>query len=267
MENTKIQWTTDTHNFWVGCKKISEGCKYCYMHRILEQDGKDGSLVRRTSDKYFHKPLHDQQGRMIFTCSMSDFFIEEADDWRDDAWEVIRKTPQHTWQILTKRPERIKQCLPADWGSGYDNVWLGVTVENQKNFHRVETLANIPAKLRFISAEPLLEEVDFLSISADSSYPIQKMDWVILGGESGNLEGKYIFRPCKVDWIEKAVHDIQGHSSAKVFVKQMGTHLAKQGIGSFVSKAGFIRNLYGDDFQRFPQSLQIREFPQVAETQ
>jgi len=118
MKQTNIQWTDSTVNFWTGCKKVSEGCKYCYMYRIKDRQGKIGSFVKRVSDYSFYEPLSWEEPMLIFTCSMSDFFIEEADPWRKDAWDVIRKTPQHKWQILTKRPERIKDCLPDDWGNG-----------------------------------------------------------------------------------------------------------------------------------------------------
>ncbi len=261
MINSKIQWTTDTHNFWMGCQKVSEGCKYCYMHRTLDKDGRDPSKVYRTSGNNFYRPQNDPDGKLIFTCSMSDFFIKDADKWRDDAWSVIKNSPQHIWQILTKRPERIVQCLPVDWGAGYKNVWLGVTVENQKTFHRVETLSNIPAKLRFISAEPLLEEVNFLQLSTDGSQPIKKIDWVIIGGESGFATGKYRYRPTEVKWMERAVNDIKSNTSASIFVKQMGTHLAKKGIGSSVERNGWLSNWHGDDFDRFPSSLKLQEMP------
>jgi protein gp37 len=154
MVNTNIQWAESTVNFWVGCKKISEGCKFCYMYRILEGNKKDPSNIWRTSDSTFYNTLYWKEPTRIFTNSMSDFFIEEADEWRDDAWDVIRRTPQHIWMILTKRPERIKECLPEDWGEGWDNVWLGVTVENQKCFQKAKLLSEIPATIRFISAEP-----------------------------------------------------------------------------------------------------------------
>jgi protein gp37 len=92
----------------------------------------------------------------VFTCSWSDWFHEDADPWRDEAWEVIRAAPDLTFQILTKRPERIADHLPADWGDGYPNVWLGVTIENRRFVDRADVLREVPAAVRFISAEPLL---------------------------------------------------------------------------------------------------------------
>jgi protein gp37 len=99
----------------------------------------------------------DPQPRFIFTCSWSDFFITEADKWRAEAWDIIRRTPEFTYLILTKRPDRIARCLPADWGDGYPNVWLGTSAENQKYAdQRIPELLKVPAAKRFLSLEPLL---------------------------------------------------------------------------------------------------------------
>lgn len=248
---TKIQWTGKTQNFWSGCHKVSAGCKYCYMFREKERRGQNPNIVQITSKKNFYAPLY-WAPTVIFTCSMSDFFVEDADKWRRIAWEVIKETPYHTWQILTKRPERILECLPKDWGDGYNNVWLGVTVEDQSTFHRIETLSKIPAHLRFVSAEPLLEEVDFLIRSENGIRPIDSIQWLILGGESGNESGKYLYRPTELSWLYRAVTDLKEQTSVSVFVKQMGTYL---------SKIGKMGTLHGDNFDRFPKRLQIREMP------
>ena len=104
MENTKIQWTEATWNPWHGCQKVSPGCKFCYMYRDKERYGQDATTVLRSKTK-FKEPLKWKEPKVIFTCSWSDWFIEEADQWRDEAWETIRKTPQHTYQILTKSPK------------------------------------------------------------------------------------------------------------------------------------------------------------------
>jgi len=251
MKNSFIQWTNSTVNFWHGCQKISEGCKYCYMYRIKDKSGENGSLVKRTGDKKFYEALYWEQPAVIFTCSMSDFFVEDADEWREDAWGVIRRTPQHTWQILTKRPERIKECLPPDWGDGWDNVWLGTSIETQKYFSRAAILSEIPAKIRFISAEPLLEKIDFLA-SVDGKRVIDSFQWVILGGESGNDWGKYRYRPSEIEWFERAITDLKTHTSATVFVKQMGCHL---------KRTMKLNHYHGGDINEWPENLRVREFP------
>lgn len=254
MNNTLIQWTNHSHNFWSGCHKVSEGCKYCYMHRIIEGKDQNPNNIIRAHDQYFFLPLKNKISSLYFTCSMSDFFIEEADAWRADAWEVIRKTPHHTWQILTKRPERIKDCLPNDWGNGYKNVWLGVTIENENNFHRANTLAAVDAEIRFISAEPLIGPVDFLQEDEAGNRVIDKYQWVIIGGESGFKTGKYKYRPMQLDWCYTATLDLQLNTQCKVFIKQFGTALGKK-----YEMKGF----HGDDFSLFPKYLKVREFPDV----
>ena len=110
---SKISWTGPTWNPWTGCEKVGPLCKHCYMYREKDRKGLDPSTVVRSSNKTFNKPLSWRNPELIFTCSWSDFFIDKADEWREGAWSVIRNTPQHVYQILTKRPERINQCLPA----------------------------------------------------------------------------------------------------------------------------------------------------------
>lgn len=246
---SKIQWTENTWNPWHGCKKVSAGCKFCYMYRDKIKFGQDPTKVVKSKGK-FNEPLKWKEPTVIFTCSWSDWFIDEADEWRDEAWAVIKATPQHTYQILTKRPERIKDHLPADWGEGYDNVWLGVSVENQDFVYRIDELEKIPAKIKFISFEPLIGnlEKDFVG----------GVNWIIIGGESGNDNGEYKYRECKLDWIENIVNGYEtsnemGLTDTAIFVKQMGTHLAKELKMS---------DRHGGNIEDFPENLRIREFPQ-----
>ena len=242
---THIQWTNASVNFWTGCHKVSDGCKFCYMYRDKAKYGQDPTVIKRTNDATFKAALKWKEPKKIFTCSWSDFFIKEADLWRDDAWDVIRKTPHHTWQILTKRPERILECLPDDWGDGWDHVWIGVSVESQKYVSRIDELASIPCKVRFISAEPLIGEVDFTKVD------MSKFHWCIIGGESGNENGAFRYRPCNQLWIEKIIKDLSG-SGIEVFVKQMGTHLSKQMK---------LKDRHGGEISEWPLHLQIRNMP------
>lgn len=247
MEKSKIQWTDATVNFWTGCKKVSPGCKFCYMYRDKERYGKDPATVLRTAPATFNAALKWNDSKRIFTCSWSDFFIEDADTWRDDAWDVIRKTPHHQWQILTKRPERIAQSLPHDWGEGWDNVWLGVSVESQEQVHRIETLSKIPAKIRFISAEPLIGPIDLTGIKNLATH----FHWCIIGGESGNDLGKYLYRPCDLEWITKLIDDLNS-ASVQVFVKQTGTWLSKKLV---------LADRHGGEIDEWPACIQVRDFP------
>ncbi len=227
------------------------------------------------SKSTFNDPLKWKESKLVFTCSWSDWFIEEADQWRDEAWKIIKDTPHLTYQILTKRAENIKDRLPADWGEGYENVWLGVSVENQKMAeHRVPILCRTPAKVRFASLEPLLDLVVLERLDmrykqsagwanvlhrwrkGDSWDFIGGLNWLIVGGESGNENGKYKYRPCQLDWIADLV--AQGKCyKVPVFVKQLGTHLAKEMN---------LKDSHGGDISEFPEDLRVREFPkQVTE--
>ena len=242
-QKTAIAWTEATWNPWHGCTKVSEGCKVCYMYRDKERYGLNPTVVVRSKLSTFDQPLKQQKSQLIFTCSWSDFFIEAADDWRPDAWGIIKSTPQHQYQILTKRPERIAKCLPDDWGEGYPNVWLGVSVENQQCAdERIRLLLDIPAAIRFLSVEPLLGPV---------SIDTEQIDWFIVGGESGNDHGKYQYRPCHLDWIHSIISDCRQYETP-VFVKQLGTYLSK--------KLG-LKNRSGADMSEWPSSVQFQQFP------
>jgi protein gp37 len=248
---TKIQWTDGTVNFWSGCKKVSEGCKNCYMFRDKERYGKNATeviAVKEATNKANLRKL--KVPSLIFTCSYSDFFIEEADGRRAAAWQTIKAHPQHQWQILTKRPERILECLPQDWGEGYANVWLGMSVENQRRLEeRIPLLQQVPAAVRFLSCEPLLEAVTFSS-EYGKDY-LKEIHWVIIGGESGNQKGKYRYRPCAIPWIEAIVQQCR-EADVAVFVKQMGTHLAK---------SLSLKDRKGGKMEEWPASLQLRQYP------
>lgn len=242
---TNIQWTQNTWNPWHGCKKVSSGCKFCYMFRDKEKYGQNGSVVLRSKTK-FNDPLKWKDPKLVFTCSWSDWFIEDADAWRDEAWAIIKATPHLTYQILTKRPERILDHLPADWGEGYDNVWLGVSIEDQDNVGRLAILEKVPAKIKFISFEPLIGSI--------TNNFVGMVDWIIVGGESGNDTGHWRYRPCQIEWIDIIVDSYKQNplKDTKIFVKQLGTHL---------SKLFQMSDTHGGNIEDIPQYLRIREFP------
>jgi protein gp37 len=210
-ETSAIEWTDSTWNPWRGCDKISPGCAHCYMFTAQERYGRDPGVVTRCAPGTFYAPLRSRKwaqerdaciarkgSHLVFTCSWSDWFHEDADAWRDEAWEIIRQTPESTYQILTKRPERILDCLPDWWGItdhlAPANVWLGVTIENRRFIERAELLRDVPANVRFISAEPLLgplmiyeERQAGIAPAWDwsQSLDLHDIDWLITGGESG----------------------------------------------------------------------------------
>lgn len=229
-----IEWTQATWNPWHGCIKVSSGCKNCYMYRDKVRYGQNPRLVRR-SKTTFEDPLKWSEPRLIFTCSWSDWFIAAADAWRQEAWDVVRRSPQHTFQILTKRPERILSNLPLDWGQGYPNVWLGVSIENQEVAYRKDILCTVPARIRFISAEPLLGPLHLR--------PLLGIQWVITGGESGPNA-----RPMDLNW-SRSVRDQCVKERVAYFHKQHGGRTRNEG-----SWGG--RLLDGQTWDGMPVSLQ-----------
>ena len=141
--------------------------------------------------RWNRKAQISNQRHRVFTCSMSDFFHPGADAWRDEAWSIISKCPSLDWLILTKRPELALDRLPEDWGSGYQNVWLGVTCGHSSSLWRLPILQSIPAHVRFVSAEPLLERIDFRPY-------LGWVDWVITDCER---TGKDKRRLMNIDWV------------------------------------------------------------------
>lgn len=255
--NSKISWCDHTCNFWVGCHKVSDGCRYCFMYRDFARYGKDANVVSQVKPGTINKVLKiAKPGDRIFTCSWSDFFIEEADPWREEAWKVIKSRPDLIWQILTKRPERIYKCLPLDWGKhGYENVWLGTTIESDKYRDRLLELHDIKDRYSkfktFVSYEPALGYLDLYNDGVVVSLEFARLDWVIVGGESGNENGKYTYRPCELEWLEAMVQQCRD-ARVPVFVKQLGTHLAK---------LHGCKDRHGADIAEFPDSLKFQQFP------
>lgn len=277
---SEIQWTDATWNVARGCTKVDADCKYCYMYRqSLNGTRYSADQVIKTKG-VFTLPLHYKETEsscwngnpLIFTSSLTDFFHEEIDSFRHECWDIIRKCPHLTFQILTKRPERIKDNLPADWGEGWDNVWLGTSIGHISGIDRLGSLHGVPAKVKFLSLEPLHGPLDLeypdevfpdgpkrccsgqdcgcygLPIEAPIIYGI---DWVIVGGESGNDNGKYRYRSCNIKWIENIVSTCKTYN-IPVFVKQVGTYLATE-LG--------MSERHGGNFDEFPESIKFRQFP------
>ena len=190
----------DIWNPWHGCKKISEGCKNCYMFYLdYVRANKDGSVIYKT--KGFNYPLSKDRygnykvksGEMIRVCMNSDFFLEEADIWRDDAWRIMKIRSDVKFFLLTKRPERVLKCLPLDWGDGYDNVFFNVTCENQMRAdERIPILLELPFKHKGIMCAPFIGRV-----SVEKYLESGKIEQVICGGE--NYGGA---RECNFDWVK-----------------------------------------------------------------
>lgn len=201
MENTEISWTHHTFNPWWGCTEVSPGCVNCYAAVWSCRWGKHlwgkGVPRERKSDEVWEKPHKWNREAVktgiryrVFCASMSDIFDAEVPPaWRDDVWNLIRECPGLDWQLLTKRPQNILGMLPPDWGDGWPHVWLGATVEDQPRAkERIPLLRAVPAKLRFLSCEPLLGVV---------ALNLEGIHWVICGGESGPG-----YRPMKPIWAQ-----------------------------------------------------------------
>jgi protein gp37 len=268
MINSHIQWTDHTWNIAVGCDKVDEDCKFCYMYRdSLKGTRYDPKTVRKTKT-VFTSPLRIKEPSKIFTSSLTDFFHEDIDAFRDEAWKIIQQCPQHTFQILTKRPERIghSTLYHEKWYTdgklkggifhlNMKNVWMGTSVGSQNGLHRVKQLIDSPWNgLKFLSLEPLHGPIDFeKQICECCGNPVfdHGIDWVIIGGESGNEKGQYRYRECKLEWIEPIVEFCKA-SGVPVFVKQLGTHLAKELK---------LSDRHGGKIEEWPEHLRVRQFP------
>jgi protein gp37 len=185
-------------NLWHGCHKLSAGCRHCYVYRGDLKRGIDSTVVFKT--KLFDLPVQRKRngdykipsGTLVYTCFTSDFFLEDADVWRKEAWEMIRQRSDLRFMIITKRIDRLQKSLPDDWGDGYDNVTICCTVETQDRAdYRLPIYKEAPIKHKIIICEPLLERIDL------SGYDIGSWaEQVVAGGESG-----YNARPCNFDWV------------------------------------------------------------------
>jgi protein gp37 len=226
-EQTAIGWTDHTHNPWIGCRKVSPACANCYFYRDAKRYGRDPKKIVRTAPATFNAPLKWREPAKVFMCSWSDFFIEDADPWRDEQWNLIRRTPHLTRQILTKRPENILDRLPSDWGDGWEHVWFGITAENQEWFDkRWDILKRVPAALRFVSYEPALGPLNIERACAEydkNGEPIgikqDAPDWIIAGGESGPNA-----RPSHPQWF-RDLRDQCAEVGIPFFFKQWGEWL------------------------------------------
>lgn len=289
-KHTNIEWTRTylpdgtydkghTWNPWRGCHKVSPGCKNCYMFREQRRWGHQPDVVVKAKPATFRAPLNWPGGK-VFTCSWSDFFLEEADEWRGEAWDIIRRTPRLTYLILTKRVELVSDRLPPDWGTGWPNVWLMASAENQEWLERRAGFLRIPAVLHGLSLEPLLGPVDLtyqlannslfkaaqyagghnfhgerqedgsvISVCDDGTVLHDGVDpaWLIIGGESDRVDP----RPMELDWVHDLIDQCR-KAGVAVFVKQLGSAWARKNGA---------RDWKGADPSEWPPSLRVREFP------
>lgn len=226
-DQTKISWTNRTFNPWWGCARISPGCDHCYSADLDKRTGGafwEGVPPRTMSIQNWNRPLRWNREAQtagvrdrVFCGSMCDWTDNKAPEGQlDRLWDLIRNTPMLDWQLLTKRAPNIKRSLPPDWGDGYNNVWLGVTFENRAfGLPRLEHLRATPAKTRFLSVEPLLEDIGDIDLTG--------IHWVIVGGESGPRA-----RKMEQAWAERVIAQCREQGVA-VFFKQHGGRRADKG--------------------------------------
>ena len=212
-------------NPWHGCHKFSPGCAHCYVYRRDESIGKDASQVVKTAS--FRLPVEKKRdgsykippGESVYAVMTSDFFLEEADEWREEIWAMIRERSDLSFIIITKRILRAYECLPDDWGEGYENVSIGCTCENgEEAARRLPVFLSLPIKDRFVICEPLLAPVR-LGPFLESG----KIRSVVAGGESG--EGA---RVCDYNWVLDIREQCE-RTGVRFHFKQTGLHFRKDG--------------------------------------
>ena len=213
--NTAIEWTDKTWNPTTGCNKVSPGCKHCYAETVTKrfhQHFPNGFEFTLRPDR-LDDPRRWRKPSRVFVNSMSDLFHERMPlGFLEEVFATMRACPRHVFQILTKRHERIVELAPLlDWP---ENVWMGVSVENQDYTHRVDYLRRVPAAVRFLSCEPLLGPLEL---------DLEGIHWVIVGGESGRGH-----RPMEAEWVRR-IHQQCTEAGVAFFFKQWGGIRPKAG--------------------------------------
>lgn len=242
---TNIEWTEQTWNPVTGCTKVSPGCKNCYAEamsrrlKAMQASGYERGFKLALQPSRLEQPMLRKKPTVWFVNSMSDLFHKNiADEYIERVFDTIRRTPQHTYQILSKRSERLPEYFAAR--AVPDNVWLGVSVENRKHGKpRIDHLRKVRAQVRFLSIEPLLEDLGQLNLT--------NIHWVIVGGESGAKA-----RPMKPEWA----HNVQRQcEDARVayFFKQWGTW-GSDGVRRDKKRNG--RVLGGREWDQYPDAVQ-----------
>ena len=209
-------------NPWRGCKKCSEGCRHCYIHKGDAKRGINTNEIVKTTD--FCKPVAKQKNGsyklksgIVYTCFSTDFLIPEADAWREECWNMIRQRDDCTFLFLTKRIERFMACIPEDWGDGYENVVVCCTVENQENADRkLSVFQTLPIKHKCITAQPLIGPIDL------EQY-LDGIELVVVGGESDRDA-----RPLDYDWVLR-IREQCIRKQVSFEFRQCGTHFVKDG--------------------------------------
>ncbi len=271
MKNSHISWTDHTFNPWWGCEKVSPACDSCYAESLANRWGHPvwGKEAPRRffGEKHWNQPLKWEKeaakaGKpaLVFCASMADVFEArtDLDPWRAKLWDLIEKTPNLRWMLLTKRGRQPSRMFPSTWiREPRKNVWLGVTAENQRRAdERIPQLLAVPAVVHWVSAEPLLGPINFekyRSYEGETGSTTgvfgPGVDWVIVGGESGAKA-----RRMDPKWANSILSQCK-ELGIKYHFKQKGGVLAKE-MGC--------KNKEGKDSSEWPEELRVQEFPEVA---
>lgn len=273
MKNTVISWAHHTINWWTGCTKVSAECRNCYAESIEKRAGKNFALRKPTAYAFQAARRYNEDAGLagkraiVFTNSMSDFFDPAMDEARADIWKAIAAAPNLYWLILTKRPHLIPERLPADWGhTGWENVWLGTTCGSTQRYRceytqqwmtpldRVDVLRSIPARVRFVSAEPLLTDIA-------PRMTLDGIGWVAVGGESGR-EWRYADRHMRIEWAANLYRKCWERDVRFLF-KQASQRFTERGINALALQLG---KHTGDGV--VPETCDlIRQYPRIADGQ
>ena len=216
----------DIWNPWHGCVKKSEGCDNCYMYFLDRQRNADGCRIYKVKSNFDYPLQKDRSGsyrvmsgEQLRVCMTSDFFLAEADGWRNEAWRIIKQRPDVVFFLLTKRPERVADCLPPDWGDGWENVFFNVTCENQKRAdERIPIMFKLPFKHKGIMAAPFVG-----AVSIRDYLPAGQIEQVIAVGE--NYDGS---RPLEYEWVKTLYDECVAADVTFCFI-ETGTNFVKDG--------------------------------------
>lgn len=222
----EVLFTENTWNPWHGCSKFSEGCKNCYVYRTDSKYEKDSTQV--TKNKSFYMPVETYKNGeykvkahgdgILYTCFTSDFFLDKADCWRGECWEMMKKRPDLEFLFITKRIERFYDCIPEDWGEGYDNVHICCTCENQRVADiRLPIFKAVPIKKKSIIISPMLEKMNI------SKYLDNTILQVTVGGESGINT-----RLCRYEWVLDIMNQCK-EAKVNFHFQQTGARFEKDG--------------------------------------
>jgi protein gp37 len=265
---TSIQWTGSTFNPWWGCQRVSPGCERCYAetfaHRLGLKVWGPTSDRRFFGDKHWNEPVKwnskaEKAGmrQRVFCASMADVFEDrrDLDAERARLFGLIERTPWLDWQLLTKRPQNMTRLAPESWAKGWpENVWAGCTAEDQTRLNeRVSELLKVPAKVRFLSCEPLVGSITFrwarwAGIRGDHLDGLNGIHQIILGGESGHGA-----RLMEIPWVRNVISECrESKQNPAVFVKQLGS-------------AHGLKDSHGGDWSEWPEDIRIREFPSAEQ--